>query len=173
MKVVCESCQAKYQVPDERVAGKKLKIRCKRCGATVLIRGDLAQPAAASGGESVPPASVPPIHVSEAAPALEWHVSRDGDTRGPFETEELRAWLSSEPGGWDVHVWREGFPDWIEARSCAELGAPLLATQRRARTRLRSESRRRRSDADVRCRGSDRRSFDGAGRGFATRGSVR
>jgi hypothetical protein len=54
-------------------------------------------------------------------------VSRDGDTRGPFETEELRAWLSSEPGGWDVHVWREGFPDWIEARACAELGAPLLA----------------------------------------------
>ncbi|HTU60513.1 MAG TPA: zinc-ribbon domain-containing protein, partial [Polyangiales bacterium] len=41
MKVVCDSCQAKYQVPDERVAGKKLKIRCKRCGATVLIRGDL------------------------------------------------------------------------------------------------------------------------------------
>ena len=27
MKVVCDSCQAKYQVPDERVAGKKLKIR--------------------------------------------------------------------------------------------------------------------------------------------------
>jgi hypothetical protein len=54
-------------------------------------------------------------------------VSRDGDTRGPFETEELRAWLSAEPGGWDVHVWREGFPDWIEARACTELGAPLLA----------------------------------------------
>jgi predicted Zn finger-like uncharacterized protein len=127
MKVVCESCQAKYQVPDERVAGKKLKIRCKRCGATVLIRGDLAQAAAASGVDSIPPASIPPIHVSEAPPTLEWHVSRDGDTRGPFETEELRAWLSSEPGGWEVHVWRESFPDWIEARACAELGPPLLA----------------------------------------------
>jgi predicted Zn finger-like uncharacterized protein len=127
MKVVCESCQAKYQVPDERVAGKKLKIRCKRCGATVLIRGDLAPAAAAVSVDSVPPASVPPIHVSEAAPPLEWHVSRDGDTRGPFETEELRAWLSSEPGGWDVHVWRESFPDWIEARACAELNPPLLA----------------------------------------------
>jgi predicted Zn finger-like uncharacterized protein len=128
MKVVCESCQAKYQVPDERVAGKKLKIKCKRCGATVLIRGDLALGAAAHS-DILPPASVPPAAVSEAAP-LEWHVSRDGETRGPFDTEELRSWLSSEPAGWDVHVWRDGFPDWIDARSCAELGGPLVSEAR-------------------------------------------
>ena len=55
MKVVCESCQAKYQVPDERVAGKKLKIRCKRCGATVLIRGDLIEDGAAQNGQNSGP----------------------------------------------------------------------------------------------------------------------
>ena len=64
--------------------------------ATVLIRGDLAQPAAvASSVESVAPVSQPPMHESEAAPAVEWHVSRDGDTSGPLDTVELRAWLSS------------------------------------------------------------------------------
>jgi predicted Zn finger-like uncharacterized protein len=133
MKVVCESCQAKYQVPDERVAGKKLKIRCKRCGAIILIRGDLdpsaAQLAAAvSGAAPSAPESLAPIttSVSDGA-ALEWHVSLEGDTRGPFDTETLRAWLESQPGGWDAHVWREGFPDWMDARSCAELNPPAAA----------------------------------------------
>ena len=126
MKVVCESCQAKYQVPDARVAGKKLKIRCKRCGATVLIRGDLA---ASDGAQDEP--SIAPVDSASASGMdvpLEWHVSLDGETRGPYSTEELRAWLSSSPSAWDAHVWREGFPDWIEARACAELGtAPLVA----------------------------------------------
>lgn len=151
MKVVCDSCQAKYQVPDERVAGKKLKIRCKRCGATVLIRGDLLGAVGAdaavsgdlnqtlsgsgapdvldmSGAEraSVPPDSELSTH-GHADGDYEWHVSLDGDTQGPFNTAALRQWLNATPSGWDAHVWREGFPDWIDARACAELGPPPAA----------------------------------------------
>jgi predicted Zn finger-like uncharacterized protein len=131
MKVVCESCQAKYQVPDERVAGKKLKIRCKRCGATVLIRGDLV--ADAYERPAAPLVSEAPAPLESVAPAAsdyesyEWHVSLDGDTRGPFDTEGVRNWLNTTPSGWDAHVWREGFPDWIEARACAELDPPPAA----------------------------------------------
>ena len=139
MKVVCESCQAKYQVPDERVAGKKLKIRCKRCGATVLIRGDLLEGGGPQNGstydrpsavpaESLAPSLASPLDAMETATqdasGYEWHVSLDGDTRGPFNTDELRDWLTNTPGGWDAHVWREGFPDWIDARACAELEPP-------------------------------------------------
>jgi predicted Zn finger-like uncharacterized protein len=185
MKVVCESCQAKYQVPDERVAGKKLKIRCKRCGATVLIRGDLVTLGAGSDNgarDSVAPsASLSPIDSAALSPAstpslvsgalsgtnsharfagdahagasaaasanganvhgpaanareiagFEWHASLDGDTRGPFSIEELRAWLNGTPSGWDAHVWHEGFHDWIEARACAELEPPPPATVER------------------------------------------
>lgn len=130
MKVVCESCQAKYQVPDERVAGKKLKIRCKRCGATVLIRGDLID----NGAPQTGPAYERPSIAESLAPietatrdqdaGYEWHVSLDGDTRGPYSTDDLRDWLNNTPGGWDAHVWREGFPDWIDARACAELEPP-------------------------------------------------
>ncbi|HET8933024.1 MAG TPA: GYF domain-containing protein, partial [Polyangiales bacterium] len=57
----------------------------------------------------------------------EWHVSLDGDTQGPFGTGALQDWLNSTPSGWDAHVWREGFPDWLDARACAELGpAPVV-----------------------------------------------
>jgi predicted Zn finger-like uncharacterized protein len=126
MKVVCESCQAKYQVPDERVAGKKLKIRCKRCGATVLIRGDLA---AVGLADSIAPSA--DSELSQAAPAaeLEWHASIDGQSYGPFDTSTLLRWLDAQPGGWDAHVWRDGFTDWVEVRTCPELmaAAPSVA----------------------------------------------
>jgi predicted Zn finger-like uncharacterized protein len=176
MKVVCDSCQAKYQVPDERVAGKKLKIRCKRCGATVLIRGDLlgsigdsaigsdlGQTLSGAGAPdmldmstaeraSLPPDAIElpgqvgdgradhgdlgPGHVhghgEDDSDEYEWHVSLDGDTQGPFSTAGLQEWLSSTPSGWDAHVWREGFPDWLDARACAELGpapaAPVMSS---------------------------------------------
>ncbi|HET8934194.1 MAG TPA: GYF domain-containing protein, partial [Polyangiales bacterium] len=159
MKVVCDSCQAKYQVPDERVAGKKLKIRCKRCGATVLIRGDLLGVGGEgselnqtlSGGAApdmldmsgAERASLPPeaIALGELARGqhgmhgdedFEWHVSLDGDTQGPFSTAALQDWLNNTPSGWEAHVWREGFPDWLDARACAELGpapaAPAMSS---------------------------------------------
>ncbi len=131
MKVVCESCSAKYQVPDARVAGKRLKIRCRRCGATVLIRGDLEFAASAASGpdglEEGPATTVAAPAFSSAG--AEWHVSIDGQVSGPFTVPELLSWLASSAVGWDAYVWREGFGEWVEARACDEIvtaagGAP-------------------------------------------------
>ncbi|RJO65946.1 MAG: DUF4339 domain-containing protein [Myxococcales bacterium] len=38
MRVQCESCQATYNVPDEKVAGRSFRFPCKKCGATVHVR---------------------------------------------------------------------------------------------------------------------------------------
>ncbi len=40
MKISCQSCQAKYTIADEKVLGKIVKIRCKKCGATIVINGN-------------------------------------------------------------------------------------------------------------------------------------
>jgi predicted Zn finger-like uncharacterized protein len=122
MKVVCEGCSAKYQVPDARVAGKKLKIRCKRCGETVLIRGDLHVASGDDGATTVAPSTL-------GTGQGEWHVSVDGQVSGPFAMPELLSWLATSAAGWDAFVWREGFGEWIEARACDEIvtaagGAP-------------------------------------------------
>ncbi|HMY58284.1 MAG TPA: zinc-ribbon domain-containing protein, partial [Pseudomonadota bacterium] len=37
MKFSCEQCQTKYNLPDERVRGKVLKIRCKKCGCQITV----------------------------------------------------------------------------------------------------------------------------------------
>ena len=34
----CSKCDTRYTLPDEKVAGKVLKVRCKTCEATIVVR---------------------------------------------------------------------------------------------------------------------------------------
>jgi predicted Zn finger-like uncharacterized protein len=102
MKFSCGECQAKYQIPDERVAGRKLKIRCRKCGAAISLRGD---------------PTVEGLGIPAAAPSnvVEWHVSIEGDQHGPYLTEQMASMLRAGQLGWEAHVWREGYGDWKTA----------------------------------------------------------
>jgi len=42
MKIVCDACQAKYSIADEKVQGKAFKIRCKKCGHIIVVKSDRA-----------------------------------------------------------------------------------------------------------------------------------
>src|SRR5262245_26274567 len=52
MKFLCGGCRTKYQISDEKIRGKILTIRCKKCGAKILVRESLAREA---GGTAVAP----------------------------------------------------------------------------------------------------------------------
>jgi predicted Zn finger-like uncharacterized protein len=95
MKVVCETCEAKYQIPDERVAGRRLKIRCRKCGGVMEARGDEL---VARGATS--------------ASSAEWFTSIDGTPIGPLSTDEIVSRISTGVLEWDAHVWREGYAEW-------------------------------------------------------------
>jgi predicted Zn finger-like uncharacterized protein len=47
MKLSCPSCQARYVIADEKVQGRVVKIRCRRCGAIVVAREAAPQDAGA------------------------------------------------------------------------------------------------------------------------------
>ena len=68
MKIVCESCGAKYSIADDRVAGKVFKIRCKRCSEVIVVRGDQD----AGGGAA---AAAPAVDDQNAI----WNVVVDGE----------------------------------------------------------------------------------------------
>ena len=53
MKFLCSHCKAKYQIADEKVAGRTLRMTCRSCQQEIMIRGDLPLPPAA------PPIAVP------------------------------------------------------------------------------------------------------------------
>jgi predicted Zn finger-like uncharacterized protein len=118
MKFACGECQAKYQIPDERVAGRKLKIRCRKCGAAISLRGDPT----VEGIAGLAPAS--------AKSSVEWHVSIEGDQHGPYTTDQMAGMLRSSQLDWEAYVWREGYGDWKTAdtsdtivRAVASLGS--------------------------------------------------
>lgn len=52
MKFLCGGCRTKYQISDEKIRSKILTIRCKKCGAKILVRESLAREA---GGTAVAP----------------------------------------------------------------------------------------------------------------------
>ncbi len=38
MRFSCENCQAKYQVADEKVAGKTIRMKCRKCGHSIEVK---------------------------------------------------------------------------------------------------------------------------------------
>jgi predicted Zn finger-like uncharacterized protein len=60
MNVTCSSCHAKYVVPDDKVAGRRIRIRCRHCDAPIIIDGTSIGPSAASHAVAPPaPAAAP------------------------------------------------------------------------------------------------------------------
>jgi predicted Zn finger-like uncharacterized protein len=71
MKISCDSCQSKFTVGDDKVAGNILRIRCKKCGSTLVVNGadgtTTTEPADPS--KDAHPVSIAPAPSSEGKPA--------------------------------------------------------------------------------------------------------
>jgi len=55
MKFLCDQCKAKYQIADEKVQGKTLRMKCRKCGHVIEIRATVE---AQSTGETMQVASL-------------------------------------------------------------------------------------------------------------------
>src|SRR2546421_9474981 len=86
MKIVCEACQAKYSISDDKVRGKAFKIRCKKCSHIIVVR-------AADGGSGAAPMPIGDSGVVSVAAATEhsWHIVVDGEQVGPLSASDIRA----------------------------------------------------------------------------------
>jgi predicted Zn finger-like uncharacterized protein len=43
MKFICDNCKAKYQIGDEKVAGKTVRMKCRRCGHLVQVSASVTE----------------------------------------------------------------------------------------------------------------------------------
>lgn len=100
MKIRCEGCDARYSIADEKVRGRAFKIRCKRCGAALVVRADAAP---ASSAEGV------------------WHVLVGDTQRGPLTVDAVHALLAAGEIGADAYAWREGLEGWQPIAELDEL----------------------------------------------------
>lgn len=105
MKITCQSCQSKYTVSDEKVQGKTVKIKCRKCGATILVN---------SGGVTTS-APADPVSASvggQADGGASYLVNvADSDQRSMTLPEIVAAYQSGTVTA-DTYVWADGMGDW-------------------------------------------------------------
>ena len=109
MKFYCDSCQAKYSIADEKVRGKVLKVRCKKCSYVITVREPRAPTAAARTAR--PPALPPALPVS-----VPWYYSLSGKTFGPYDKSDLVRLFDSGELDDACYVWNETFTAWLPVR---------------------------------------------------------
>jgi predicted Zn finger-like uncharacterized protein len=55
MKFLCDNCKAKYQIADEKVAGKTVRMKCRKCGHQIEVRAAVTETSAAAQPPRPPP----------------------------------------------------------------------------------------------------------------------
>ena len=129
MKIICQTCQSKYTVSDEKVQGKTVKIKCRKCGATILVNSSgatngvagVADPVSFGTGTGETPSVTYTVNVS------------DGDQRTMSLVEVVDAYNTSVITA-DTYVWADGMADWlplgqVDAIVAALHGAAAAASQ--------------------------------------------
>ncbi|WP_394848379.1 zinc-ribbon domain-containing protein [Pendulispora brunnea] len=49
MKFLCEQCKAKYQISDDKVAGKTVRMKCRKCGHMIEVRAEVTETSVSRG----------------------------------------------------------------------------------------------------------------------------
>ena len=110
MKITCQACQARYTIADDKIVGKMVKIRCKKCGETIVVNG--SEPPGA-------PSAVAASLGGSSSVVETWTVNvADGDQRTMTDADVAAAYASKLIDD-ETLCWKEGMPDWLALR---ELG---------------------------------------------------
>ena len=88
MQFSCESCKASLQIADEKVRGKRLIVRCKRCGAKITI----SDPLLSAPRPALKPAPAP---VPASAPASDDEHDSDTDSTRAMDSDLLEKVLQA------------------------------------------------------------------------------
>ena len=103
MKITCQSCQSKYNVADDKVQGKIVKIRCRKCGATIVVNGTggAATNGAPDAGGGAP-----------AAGDAQWHVNVTDTDQRTMSMAELVDAYNAGVVTQETFIWTDGMDDW-------------------------------------------------------------
>lgn len=127
MKVSCPTCGSNYTIADQKVAGRKVKVRCKSCGGHILVDG--SHP----GGAPQDDEEATRVFTAEEREQVlgseqtqdGWVVSySDTDEREMTTQQIVDAALRGELEG-EIYVWRDGLADWTLLMEVDELKSAI------------------------------------------------
>lgn len=125
MKILCENCQAKYSISDEKIRGKVFRIRCKKCSEPIIVRGDKL----GVENDNEPFSADDEGRVSifdQDDPSAVWFALIDDEQEGPYTAEQIQGLLSDGTMDEATYVWKEGFEDWLPLNEVPELQPPKV-----------------------------------------------
>ncbi|MCU0693802.1 MAG: zinc-ribbon domain-containing protein, partial [Polyangiaceae bacterium] len=130
------SCGAKYSISDDKVRGRVVKIRCKKCSTAIVVNGprETGPDPAEQGGDCDPTQAVG--HQEEADVAgggtqppgacEEWMLSlANGDQRS-VPVDEIRRMMQEGTITDDTRAWRDGMTEWLPIAQIQELADAVI-----------------------------------------------
>jgi predicted Zn finger-like uncharacterized protein len=139
MIVNCPSCDSKYQVADEKVAGNVLRTRCKACGSQILVDGSMPPTPRNEEDEDgvtriMRPEDRPDAAHSQPPPSSRrWTVQVRHDEPRPMTSEEIVQGVLSGSLGDEPSIWKSGMAKWARIADISELAEAVEAARRRTR----------------------------------------
>jgi predicted Zn finger-like uncharacterized protein len=128
VKISCPSCSAKYSISDEKVVSRLAKIRCRKCGATIVIDGKVNPPtvtATAGGGGDAGEEHAVQEHTDTGGPEYSVDLG-EGDQRTMPLSDIVAAYNAGQITG-ETFVWADGFSDWKALSEVQEIVDALHA----------------------------------------------
>lgn len=127
MKISCPSCSAKYSIADEKVQNRLAKIRCRKCGTSIVIDGNVspANVYAADGGAAGAQAPAAAAPAGDAGTTYSVDLG-ENDQRQMTVPEIVDAYNAGTLTA-ETFVWADGFADWTALAQVEELVAALHA----------------------------------------------
>ena len=101
----CEKCSARYSIPDEKVHGKVLKVRCKKCSHVIVVRAKRGGAAAKSSSDSQ---------------RVQWYVAIKGKQHGPMTQDGVSALFNKGRIRDRSFVWHKGLKAWTRLMELEE-----------------------------------------------------
>jgi predicted Zn finger-like uncharacterized protein len=83
MKFLCDHCKAKYQIADDKVAGKTVRMKCRKCGQMIEVKSEVTETSVAKALATPTPMPAPTASqpVAPKAPARPMATSLAGAPR--------------------------------------------------------------------------------------------
>jgi len=111
LKISCPSCEAKYSIGDDKVLNRLAKIRCRKCGANIVIDGRVDPPTFAIG-ESASAVGQAAQHSPAEASAPQYTVDFGENDQRSMTVDEIvngynQGYITAE-----TYLWADGMTDW-------------------------------------------------------------
>jgi predicted Zn finger-like uncharacterized protein len=140
VKISCPACAAKYSIADEKVQDKLAKIRCRKCGTTIVIDGKVSPANVYAGEAGASVADAPQVSDPGAGSggAGEYSVDfGDNDQRNMTVADLVAAYNAGQVTA-ETFVWAEGMADWTPLGQVPQIVEALHAASAPAAAQARA-----------------------------------